>query len=186
MEGIDDQGGNASRLKMRKHALPINPGALHDHMLDAMGLQPADQSAHVPLEPAERARLARHRAVLLANQDGDDMLHAMHVDAGNPLMDRFHIRPPSAKLRVREASSGLDRILCPRRLRDMGQFTVRAASSACATIWGTDWPDGYGYRSGFDRQTKNDLSLGVSRTGTLPKPKAAHAPFIIGGDGASS
>src|SRR6516162_2729346 len=97
MEGIDDQSGNAGRLKMRKHALPINPGALHHDLLDAVHLQPGDQSAHVALEPAELARLARHRAVLLADQDGDDVLHAMHVDAGNPLMNRFHNRPPTAK-----------------------------------------------------------------------------------------
>jgi len=37
----------------------------------------------------------------------------MHVDAGNPLMHRFHNRPPSAKLRVREASSGLGRMPAP-------------------------------------------------------------------------
>src|SRR6516162_11033871 len=65
MEGINDQGGNAGRLKMRKHALPINPGALHHDLLDAVRSQPGDQSAHVALEPAELARLARHRAVLL-------------------------------------------------------------------------------------------------------------------------
>ena len=104
MEGIDDQGGNAGRLKMRKHALPINPGALHHDLLDVMCLQPGDQSAHVALEPAELARLARHRAVLLADQDGDDVLHPMHVDAGNPLMHRLHNGPPSVKLSVREAS----------------------------------------------------------------------------------
>ena len=73
-----------------------------------MCLQPGDQSAHVPLEPAELARLARHRAVLSADQDGDDVLHAMHVER-QPLMHRFHSRPPSAKLRVREAE-GLGRI----------------------------------------------------------------------------
>ena len=126
MEGIDHQGGNASRLKMRKHALPIDPGALHHDLLDAMGLQPGDQSAHVALEPAELARLARHRAVLSADQDGDDVLHAMHVDAGNPLMNRFHNHPPTAKRKRARGFEGLGR--CLRRLRDMGQFTVRAAS----------------------------------------------------------
>src|SRR5271166_107756 len=70
----------------------------------------ATKSAHVALEPAELARLARHRAVLSVDQDGDDVLHAMHVDAGNPSMHRFHNRPPSAKLSVREASSVLGRM----------------------------------------------------------------------------
>jgi hypothetical protein len=41
------------------------------------------------------------------------VFHAMHVDAGNPLMHRFHNRPPSAKLSVREASSGLGRMPAP-------------------------------------------------------------------------
>jgi hypothetical protein len=49
----------------------------------------------------------------LADQDGDDVLHAMHVDAGNPWMHRFHNRPPSAKLSVREPSSGLGRMPAP-------------------------------------------------------------------------
>jgi len=60
----------------------------------------------------ELAPLARHRAVLSADHDGDDVLHPMHVDAGNPLMHRFN-RRHSAKLSVREASSGLGRMPAP-------------------------------------------------------------------------
>jgi hypothetical protein len=98
-------------------------------------LQPADQRTHVALEPAELARLTRHRAVPSADQDGHDVLHPVHVDPGNPLMDGFHNGSPSVKLNGREASGGLVRdALC----RFAAQATVRAASSACATIRGAD------------------------------------------------
>jgi len=42
----------------------------------------------------------------------------MHVDAGNPLMDRFHNRPPSAKLSGARGFEGLGRIPRKLRLRD--------------------------------------------------------------------
>jgi hypothetical protein len=56
------------------------------------------------LNPAN-SRVTRQRAVGLLDQNRDDVLHPMHVDAGNPLMDRFHCCSRSAKLRVRETSS---------------------------------------------------------------------------------
>src|ERR1700751_2371183 len=163
MEGIDDQGRNFGRLEMREHALPINPRALHHHLLDAMRSQPVDQRTHVALEPAELPGLARHCAAVPADQHGHDVLHPVHVDPGNTLMDRFHSGSPSVMLNLREAPGGPARdALC--RVRDTGQFTVRAASFACATIRGADLAGWVRLAVGYERQTQSDLLPEASRT----------------------
>src|SRR5215471_6641718 len=103
MVGIDDQGRNSCRFKMRKYALPIDSRALHHDLLDPLLQQPANQCSHIALEAAKLTRLARYDAVLL-DQNRYNVLHPVHVYAGNSLMDYFHWGSPSSKIQLREAS----------------------------------------------------------------------------------
>ena len=87
VEGVHDQGGDAGPFEMGEHAFPINAGALHHHLLDAMFLQPANQLTHVALEAAKFAGLLQHRAVSLRDQDCHRVLHSVHIDPGNPFVN---------------------------------------------------------------------------------------------------
>src|ERR1700741_1364771 len=95
-----------------------------------------------------------------------DVLHPVHVDPGNTLMDRFHNGSPSVMLNLREAPGGPARdALC--RVRDTGQFTVRAARFACATIRGADL-------AGWIRLAVGIL-IAKLRATSYPKPPAPHS-----------
>jgi hypothetical protein len=127
MEGIDHQGRNSGRFKMREHALPINAGALHHHLLDAMFLQPANQCTHVTLEAAKFAGLLHDRAVRLLNQDRHSVLHPVHVDPGNPFVDCFHDGSPSVKLRVGGIGVSGQKCLVARAIRPIYRASCKAS-----------------------------------------------------------
>jgi len=55
---------------------------------------PGNQRPHVAPEGAERAGLLHHGAVLLGNEDGDNVLHPMHIHTGNTFMDWFRRGSP--------------------------------------------------------------------------------------------
>ncbi len=96
--GIDHPGRNAGRLQMREDALPVNPRALQDHQFDLEGQEPGDQFLQVAFEAAELAGVFRHRAVVILDQHGDDVLHAMHIEPGDAFVDGFHIASPVVTL----------------------------------------------------------------------------------------
>ena len=98
----------------------------------------------------------------------------MHVDAGYPLMDRFHNRPPSAKLSGARGFEGLGRIAraacatganlpCVLQAPLARQFGVRTAQMGPV--------NGRGVTA-----KPTATSLEVSRARTLPR-KAAAKPF---------
>jgi hypothetical protein len=92
--GIDHPGRNASGREARKHALPINAGALQDDQFDLAFGKPADERLHIALEAPELTRMLGDAAVLAFDEYGDDMLHPMYVESSDPSMNRFLIVLP--------------------------------------------------------------------------------------------
>jgi hypothetical protein len=73
----------------------------------------------------------------LTDQNGQDVLHPVHVDPGYPPMDRtimfsFLLQHSAGDI----GFSGQEK-LWPQAAQ--GQFTTRAAGEAGATFWGADW-----------------------------------------------
>jgi len=55
---------------------PVDAGALHDHQLHLVALQPGDAGAQVPLEATKLAAVLLGAAVCLLDQNRPDVLEA--------------------------------------------------------------------------------------------------------------
>jgi NAD(P)-dependent dehydrogenase (short-subunit alcohol dehydrogenase family) len=103
------------------HTLPVDAGALHDHELDLQLVQPRGQGAAVALEPAELPTVLVDRAVGLLDQHGDDVQHAVHIDAGHAAVQggkSFHQDAPVSKVPSGTQERHLWPVRCTGELED--------------------------------------------------------------------
>ena len=116
MVGVDHPGDEAGFFQPGVDALPVDAGTFQDDEFDTHLAQPRGQSLEVALEAAEFAGVSSDVSGCVLAEDGEDVLHPMHVDAGDPLVQSFQLRfhEPSPKLTVGVGSWRTARAVLPR------------------------------------------------------------------------
>lgn len=87
-----------ARSRWRVQTLPVDAGTLHYHQFHLVAVQPGDQPAQTLLEAAELAGVLLRASVVLLDQDGRHLAHAMHIDARHASIQCLHLCSPTATL----------------------------------------------------------------------------------------
>jgi hypothetical protein len=132
---VDDPRGDAGVLQVGVHALSVDAGALHGHELDLQLVQPRGQGAAVALEAAELPTVLVDPAVGLLDQHGDDVQHAVHIDAGHAAVRGGKSRDKNARPRLRSNGAGSSTVGGTSQLgggpvRHRGRAFIRIATSS--------------------------------------------------------
>lgn len=88
VSGIDHPRDDAHGFKCRKRALPVHPGALHDHHLRPHFQRPLRQGAAITLERTELAFVRFDAAILLLDEGAGGDFGLVYVQRNHALVHR--------------------------------------------------------------------------------------------------
>jgi hypothetical protein len=104
--GVDHLGSDAERLQGRVGALPIDAGALHDHLLGLKRRAPLRERPAVFLEGTELALLDVDVTVGLFEDGTGGHLPLMHIESDDTLEDRYQFHVVSRRNTLQEVGDG--------------------------------------------------------------------------------